>query len=122
MSRKLFCTVAIAILIFGVVVCSVEMTLRPSLVILGTILGIGLAFGFLNLRNKFFVFLLLLSLLLTVYFTWKKECREIVYSLPAGAVIGLLLVWGWVRPHKPFRRSTYLSAQADGKEDQTHNE
>ena len=115
MTRKLICTIVIAVLIFGVVVCAVELSLRPGLVVLSCILGVGLAFGFLNLRNKFFVFVLLLTFLLTAYFTWKNECREILYCLPPSGVVGFLLVWGWVKPHRPFRRSEYLAEQSNRK-------
>jgi hypothetical protein len=111
MSRNLIATITISVATFGLVVVNVELGLNPFLIIAGALVGCGLAFGFLTLRNKFLLFLLLLTLLLSSYFTWKTGCRATLYALPLGAVIGLLLVWAWVLPHRPFRRSGYIASQ-----------
>lgn len=122
MGRKLICTIFIALLIFGLVVFSVESGLKPGLLLLGCVLGIGLTFGFLNLNNKFFVFAMVLTLLLIGYLTWKYACWEVIYSFPLGSTVGLLLIWGWVYPHHPFSRSSYVATQTERKEDKSYYE
>lgn len=113
MSRKLIATIIASLAVFALIVATVEIDLDARWICAGTLVGCGLAFGFLTLRNRFLIFLLLLTLLLSTYFTWKMESRELLYALPLGAVIGLLLVWAWVLPHRPFRRSGYIASQRE---------
>ena len=111
MTRKTIISVVIALTVAGIVVYVVENHFRPGLTTGGLLAGSAISSGLLLLRNKFVLFIEILSLALIAYFTWKWDVKEIAISAPAGAAIGALLVWGWLLQHKPYRHSEYKTGQ-----------
>jgi hypothetical protein len=107
MARKATISVVIALAVAGLVVYIVETHARPWITLGGLMAGTILSFALLLLRNKFALFVETLALALLTYFAWKYSVREIAISVPVGAMIGVLLVWGWVSQHKPYRHSEY---------------
>lgn len=111
MTRKAIISVLLALAVAGLVVYVVETHARPWMTLAGLVAGSGLSFALLLLRNKLAVFVEVLAVALLAYFAWKYAVREIAISAPVGAMVGVLLVWGWVSQHKTYRHSEYTAGR-----------
>ena len=108
--RKLIVTIVIALAVVGMVIYVVETHARLGVAAIGVLAGAVLSLGLLMLNNKYALFVEILALTLLAYFTWKLEVKEIAMGAPVGALAGMLLVWGWVAQHVPYRHLEYKDA------------
>jgi len=115
MMRKIAVSVVSALAIAGLVVYVIEIHASPGRTLSGFLAGAVLSFGFLVVRNNFALFLEVLAVSLLAYFSWKWNVTEIAVSGPTGAVVGGLLVWGWISQHKPYSHKEYtIRSETDG--------
>jgi predicted membrane protein len=105
--KKLF-GIIMAVLIFGLIVLSIETTLTVWQVAAGLIIFWLLSLGFTNLRNSFLLLIMTLILLLIIYLSFKYSWLGVLPGAIVGITIGLLMHFGWIVPHEPFSRSDYI--------------
>lgn len=108
--KKLF-GIIMAVLIFGLIVLSIETSLIVWQVAAGLIIFLFLSLGFTNLRNSFLLLIMTLILLLIIYLSIKYSWLGVLPGAIVGITIGLLMHFGWIVPHEPFSRSDYIRNQ-----------
>ena len=111
MNRKAIFGIIMAVLIFGLIVLSIETTLTVWQVASGLVIFWVLSLGFTNLRNSLMLLIMTLILLLIIYLSIKYSWIGIVPGAIVGITIGLLMHFGWIVPHEPFSRSDYIRNQ-----------
>ena len=104
---KTVLSLACAGLVFGLVVVAREHDLGGWWVAAGFAAGWILAAGLWLIRNRFFIFLFALGVLVLSYFAWECRLAALAAGSLAGAMVATLMVLGWVRPHIQFRLSEY---------------
>ena len=111
MNRKKLFGIIMAVLIFGLIVLSIETSLIVWQVAAGLIIFWFLSLGFTNLRNSFLLLIMTLILLLIIYLSIKYSWLGVLPGAIVGITIGLLMHFGWIVPHEPFSRSDYIKSQ-----------
>lgn len=117
MNRKRSFGIIMAVLIFGLIVLSIETTLTIWQVAAGLIIFWFLSLGFTNLRNSLILLIMTLILFLIIYLSIKYSWLGVLPGAIVGITIGILMHFGWIVPHEPFSRSNYIRNQeTSGKE------
>jgi predicted membrane protein len=111
MSRKSMFGIIIGVLIFGAILLSGETSITLWQLPVGFVVAWVLALGFTHLRNAFFLLIMTLVLLLTVYLSIKYRLFGIYIGGIVGVATALMMHFGWINIHTPFNRSDYIKAQ-----------
>jgi predicted membrane protein len=111
MSRKSLFGIIIAVLIFGAILLSIETSISLWQMPVGFVIAWFLFLGFANTRNAFFLLVMTLVLLLTIYLIIKYSLFGIIWGGIVGAATGFLMHFGWITAHQPFSRADYIKEQ-----------
>ena len=115
MKRKIAASIVSALAVSALVIYSVESDARAGAIIGGFLAGTALAFGFLVFKNSLILFMEVAALALIAYFAWRWDVIEIAVSGPVGAVIGCLLVWGWINQHRSYSHQQFVDGINAGR-------
>ena len=107
MGKKAVLGVLVALFCFAVIVLTVEFDLPAWQPIAGFLLALILVAGLLNIRNAFFIFLIVLCSHILGYIGWRYRLVGMVPGAVAGAVAAAVMTIGWVIPHRTFSRSQH---------------
>lgn len=111
MNRNSLFGIIMAVLLFSLIVLTIETTLSWWQVPLGFFIFLMLVLVFANIRNALVLAVMTLVFFLTSYLVLKYHLFGIIPGEIAGIAIGLLMHFGWIVPHKPFSRSEYVNSQ-----------
>lgn len=115
MNNKSILGIIIAALIFGVIVLVIETSISTWQVIAGFVIFWPLTLGYTNFRNALILLVMTLTLLLSIYLSFKHSWLGVVPGAIIGIAIGLFMHFGWIVPHKPFSRAEYIKSQSSSQ-------